>query len=105
MGKIYENNNKNDYCGSEYAVSRWRINSAGGHFLMITCCFIHVILINYYYETSKNIYYYTQCFVHRYVKWTKRQKQQVKKTTQINGVKIVEDELSTIFYDSNIVLR
>lgn len=72
---------------------------------MITCCFIHAILINYYYETSKNIYYYTQCFVHRYVKWSKQPKQQVKKTTQINWVKIVDDELSTIFYDSNIVLR
>ena len=35
---------------------------------MITCCFIHAVLIHYYYETSKNIYYYTQCFVHRYVK-------------------------------------
>lgn len=64
---------------------------------MITCCFIHAILINYYYETSKNIYYYTQCFVHRYVKWSKQPKQQVKKTTQINWVKIVDDELSTIF--------
>lgn len=51
------------------------------------------------------IFIITHCFVHRYVKWSKQPKQQVKKTTQTNWVKIVDDELSTIFYDSNIVLR